>query len=355
MKAMVLAAGLGERLAPLTRSVPKPMVPVLGAPMIALVLQRLAASGVDDAVVNLFHHSDRIRSLLGDGVEHGLPRLHYSTEPRLLGTAGGIGRAADSLRGDGPVLVHNGDCLSDLDIAALLEAHVATGRAVTLALCAGKAGYSPIEIDDDRRIVRIGGRSEGRGAPGTWLFTGCHVFDEEVLERIPDRPSDIVRDVYLPLMNEGAVGAYLHDGFWWEFGDPSKYLAGSLRLLDLDDDARERIGAFDPVSRAAGATVALGTGAEIPDAAVLLGRVALGMASHVADGCIIEDSVILPEAWIGPASSVRRSIVAAGAELPAGAEFDSVMVCPAGADDEPLPPGIEKKHGLLVRPLERSG
>jgi len=113
MKAMLLAAGLGKRMLPLTRVLPKPAIPVLGRPIAAQILRRLAGGGVTHAVVNLHHKSERLRSVLADGADLGLKGLHYSDEETILGTGGGIGNVASELRGDGDFLVHNADFLSD--------------------------------------------------------------------------------------------------------------------------------------------------------------------------------------------------------------------------------------------------
>ena len=121
MKAMLLAAGLGTRMLPLTLTAPKPLLPVLGRAMARQTLRRLGGFGVEQAVLNLHHMPDRVREDLGEGAEDGLPRLSYTQEPQLLGTGGGIGNAAPHLRGDGAFVVCNGDFLADIDLDAALR------------------------------------------------------------------------------------------------------------------------------------------------------------------------------------------------------------------------------------------
>jgi NDP-sugar pyrophosphorylase family protein len=355
MKLMLLAAGHGERMLPLTRTVPKPAIPVLGRPIAIQILHRLATLGVDRAVVNLHHLPDRLRSLLGEGKDLGLQRIDYSLEEEILGTAGGIGRAADLLRGSKTILVHNSDFLSDIDLSAVIAAHLASGCPVTLVLTGARPGYTPVEVDDEGRVVSIGGRPEpasGAGS-GSFMFTGCQILDEEILDRIPsDRPSDIIRDIHIDLIGDRKVASYVHGGFWWEFGSPRDYLEGSIRLLDMPGKDLARVARTDPVDTIGDAKVALGAGADFHNGVSLHGRVALGLASLVAEGSEVEDSVIMPEAWVGPGCRIRRAIIAPGVELPAEFEVEDAMVCARTGPDPETLSGVETVGGLLVRRLD---
>ena len=352
MKAMLLAAGLGERMRPLTRLIPKPAIPVLGRPIAVQILQRLAKQGVTQAVVNLHRFPDQIRSLLGDGSALGLEKIHYSYEASIRGTGGGIGKAAPELRGDKCILVHNADFLSDIDVNELISNHMASGCPVTLVLAAGRPGYTPIEVDGEGRVLSIGGRPK---AAERYMFTGCHILNEEVLDLIPaGRPSDIVEDVYLDLIMQGKVTSQVHSGFWWEFGSPDDLLEGSLRLLDLPAQHAGRIAHTDPVYDVDDATAAVGAGADFHSGVSLRGRVALGFACTVAEGTVLEDSIVMPEACIGPGSHLRRVIVAPAAEVPAGFELESALVCMDTDPDAEPDPGTQRREGLLIRNLDQT-
>lgn len=355
MRAMVLAAGEGRRLLPLTLGSAKPTLPVLGRPLVVQILQRLGRFGVDEAAVNLHHQAESIKATLADCVPAGMPAVRFSHEEILLGTAGGIRRAAPLLRGDGPVIVCNADFLSDIDLGAALEAHRRSGAAATLVLAPARPGYSVVETDVRGRVLALAGEPPvpREGVGGEYLFTGCQIIDDEVFERIPARtPSDIVRDVYRGMCAGGLVGAYYHEGFWWEFGSLESYLEGSLRLLDYPPDRlRDISGNHDPLRRFDGAVVAVGPGSEIDDGTCFRGRAALGYASHVGHGAAIEDSIVMPEAWIGPNCRLRRSIVGAGVELPAGFEAERQAVSADPDPALPLPPRVERRGNLLLRPL----
>jgi NDP-sugar pyrophosphorylase family protein len=354
MNVMLLAAGLGNRMLPLTRTLPKPAIPVLGRPIGAQILRRLAGFGVSRAVVNLHHLPERLRSVLADGSDLGLKGIHYSHEESILGTGGGIGKVAAELRGDGDFLVHNSDCLSDVDITALLAAHRASDCLATLVLAPSRPPYTFVDIDSSGHVVSIAGRPEPPADANArnYLFTGIHVLSDDLLDRIPpEGPSEIVTDVYLELIAERRLGAFMHDGFWWEFGDPGSYLEGSLRLLELPTERIAAIAMTDPVREIDDARVAVGEGSDFHSGVSLAGRVAVGMAAMIGEGSTVEDSIVMPEAWVSPGSRIRRTIVGPGTELPIGCELQDVLICVDPDPEADPPPGATREDGLLFTPL----
>lgn len=356
MKAMLLAAGLGERLQPITRAVPKPLLPVLGRPLAPHVLAQLAAEGIEEAVVNLHHRPDVLREALGDGTALGLRRLHYSLEPvTLLGTGGGIGKAAPWLRGSGPVLVRNSDFLADISIADAAASHRRSGCAATLVVAPHRAGYTPVAVDRERRVAGFGAAAfpSSRRDLERFLFTGCHILDEDLLDRLPsDRPADVVRELYAGLAAEGRVNAFVHDGFWWEFGDPSQYLEGSRRLIALSIEARNALGDFDPVRVVRGAATALGPGVDLRGESVSLsGFLVAGLGVSIGEGARLKDTVVMPETWIGPGASLAECIVGPGTEIPAGFVAERAILAADASPTEPPPRGCERQGGLLRRPF----
>ena len=201
MKAMVLAAGLGERMAPLTLVLPKPAIPVLGRPIILEVLRGLSRAGIREIAVNLHHMGDRLAKLVSDG-SPASGKIHLSPEKTILGTAGGIRHASRFLTGSGAILVRNSDFLADIDLSAAAASHRDSGALATLVLAPARPDYSEVAVDRGGRVVSIGGTPsvDPDRVAGRYLFTGCHFLEEEVLDRIPSRgPSDIVRHVYRPL------------------------------------------------------------------------------------------------------------------------------------------------------------
>jgi NDP-sugar pyrophosphorylase family protein len=349
---MMLTAGVGERMLPLTLGMPKAALPVLGRPLVVQTLNRLGRAGVEQAVLNLHHHPDVLRDLLErNGVCVDTPVIRFSHEETIQGTGGGLRKAAPMLRDDGPIIVINGDFLADIDLPAALAHHHASGLPATLVLASARPGYSVIEVDTEGRVLSLGGEpaaDTGRVA-GRHLFTGCHVIDEALLDRLPaDRPSCVVRDLYRPLAAEGKLGSWFHDGFWWEFGSPELYLEGSLRLLELPAEQLGRIAEHDPLYYVDRAVVAVGAGARVRPGSQVIGRAAVGFAAQVGEESALQDSVVMPEAWVGPGCRLRRAVVGPGAELPRGFELSDGLVCTDPIPDAEPPPPTRRVEGLLV-------
>jgi NDP-sugar pyrophosphorylase family protein len=226
MKAMVLAAGLGTRLRPLTKTTPKALLPVAGRPVLEWNLLLLKWHGITEVIINLHHLGEQIVSALGDGARFGL-RLAYSHEPTLQGTGGGIKQAAPFLK-DGPFLVLNGDTLSDCDLTALIATHRASGALATLALREDPeaATWGPVTLDAHGRILQINGNpplAEPRAALAACMFAGIHVMEQTVLNAIPAGPGSII-DVYGSLLRQGRpLHGYRMSGYWSDIGNPESY------------------------------------------------------------------------------------------------------------------------------------
>jgi NDP-sugar pyrophosphorylase family protein len=225
MKAMVLAAGLGTRLRPLTDDRPKALVDVGGRPLITYNLTLLRHFGITDVVVNLHHHGDKLRQTLGDGTSLGL-RIAYSPEDPLLDTGGGIKHAERLLAGD-DFLVLNSDTIIDLPLDRLLASHRAHGAAATLVLRHDpeQARYGEIEIDRDGRIRRFLGTPERVDEPlDAYMFAGVHVMTAAVFRFMPAGGAfSMTHDTYPAML---AAGAAL-------YGFP---FAGFWRVIDTPDD-----------------------------------------------------------------------------------------------------------------------
>jgi len=226
MKAMVLAAGLGTRLRPLTETLPKPLLPVAGRQILEWNLLLLKRHGITEVIINLHHLGDQIVRALGDGARFGL-RLAYSHEPTLQGTSGGIKQAAPFLK-DGPFLVLNGDTLSECDLTALIAAHRASAALATLAVRDDPEAstWAPVTLDAHGRILQINGNpplAEPRAALPACMFAGIHVMEQAVLNAIPSGPGSII-DVYGSLLRQGRpLHGYRMSGYWSDIGDPERY------------------------------------------------------------------------------------------------------------------------------------
>jgi len=225
MKAMILAAGLGTRLRPLTDTTPKPLLPVAGTPMIVWNLLLLKRHGIRDVVINLHHLGAMIPQALGDGSAFGM-RIIYSHEPVILGTGGGIKQAEQHFHGE-PVLILNGDTLFELDLGALMDFHREQQAAATLVLRQDPeaARWGLVEVTDHAEVVRITGRGlSERTAMAARMFAGIHILHPRLLRYLPINKECSIIDAYVQGIQEGErVMGYDFDGFWSDVGTPERY------------------------------------------------------------------------------------------------------------------------------------
>jgi NDP-sugar pyrophosphorylase family protein len=310
---MVLAAGLGLRMRPLTLLRAKPVLPVLNRPLLHWTLRRLARAGVRDVVVNLHHLPQTVVSALGDGRQLGV-RVRYAQEPTILGTGGGP-RAVRERLGEGPALLVNGDVLFDLDLRALLERQRRSGACATLALRRNPdpRDYPPVVTDRRGRVLSIAGRPHP--AAGTVsMFAGVHVLDPALLERLPEGASDSVRDLYIPLLAEGAPLVGLRaGGAWYDLGRPSLYRDAQLRLLPP-------------------------------------GRSLVHEKARVCAGARLRRSVVGARARVGREARVERSVLWDGALVEAGARVSGAIVV-----DGAVVRSAERARGVIVLPATALG
>ena len=230
MKAMILAAGLGTRLKPLTNTIPKPLLPIAGTPLIVWNLLLLKRHGFRDVVINLHYLGGMIEQALGNGSRYGL-RIIYSHEPVILGTGGGLKQAEPYLCGES-VLVLNGDTLVELDLGALCVFHQQREAIATLVLRKDPeaAQWGLVEMDSDNRIVRITGRGRtNKASTQARMFAGIHVFRSRLLRDVPKGVASTIIDPYVAAIQQGeTVLGYDCDGYWSDIGTPERYAQAEL-------------------------------------------------------------------------------------------------------------------------------
>ena len=322
MRAMILAAGYGTRLWPLTIDRTKPAIPFMGRPLIGYVAEYLAGYGFDDIVVNLHHQPESVRAALGDGGKFGV-RFHYVEEPVILGTSGAIGNARRLLDGDAFVVI-NGKLATDIDLREALATHRRTEALATLVLrpnparerystvnvrdglVTGFGGYPAPESDKaggatgaahkDESGTRGGGSTvedEGGAVEAPLMFTGIQILDPRVFDFIPPAVfSHTVTDVYVPAIERGdRVAAHVARGSWYELSTVRRYLGTSVTLMKRE------------------------------------GRdVELGEGSAVEDGADVTESVLWEDVNVARGARVRRSVLGAGVRVGPGEVFDNVAV-----------------------------
>jgi NDP-sugar pyrophosphorylase family protein len=234
MKAMILAAGYGERLWPLTADRGKPALPVLGKPLVGYVAEYLSNNGVTEAIVNLHHAPESVREALGDGGRFGL-HLEYVFEPVILGTSGGLDNAREHFE-DETFIVVNGKIITDIDLRAAVETHRERNALATLVLMRNtkRERFSMVETKDGL-IARFAGMPAPNDAgEAPLMFTGIHILEPRIFEYIPRGVfSDSVIGVYPKAMAAGErIAAHVGEGMWYELSTLQRYLDISLALME---------------------------------------------------------------------------------------------------------------------------
>jgi len=301
MKAMILAAGFGTRLFPLTIDRTKPAIPFLGKPLVGYVAEYIAKFGIKDIVVNLHHQPDSVIQALGNGEAFGVKIEYTYEEPTILGTAGALDNARPFLE-NGTFIIVNGKIITDIDISAALETHKRTGAIATMILkpntrrerftiVEANGGFvtdfgdyaspaSEAEIKDIEHLPAV-----------PLMFTGIHILEPAVFDYIPRGVySDIVPTFYDPALARGEkIAAHITDANWFELSTIPRYLDISLSMMN-------------------GGDVHFGRNCKLQGAASL------------------KDSVIWDDVTIGEGAVLYRTIVADGVTIEPKSHFENVAI-----------------------------
>jgi len=312
---MVLAAGLGTRLRPLTNTVPKPLLPVANRPILEYTFSLLSGAGIGEVILNTHHLSDRLEEGLRLLDTSGV-RVHLSREPKILGTAGGP-KKARSFLGEETFLLVNGDFLIDIDLQEVVNFHRSSGARATMVLRRDERGGIFV---DGKGLIRQFLEPREAALPG-WArtdFTGIHLLEPEVLKLIPrNTPWEINRQVYPAMLRQGwAVSGFIHNGYWREAGDPARYLAANLDVIS------GKAGKISPLPRSG----SLNPGGEGCSSPLLIGEGAV-VEPEAALG---PGAVIGPQARIGRGATVRNSVILEGTDVPDGALVENEIRAPDG-------------------------
>jgi NDP-sugar pyrophosphorylase family protein len=334
MRAMILAGGMSTRLYPLTKDVPKPLVPVAGEPITAHVIRWLRSFGYDEIAINVHYLADRIMARFGDGSDYGV-KIHYLVEPKLSGSAGAL-KALESYFTE-PFVVVGCDDLTDANLEALVGFHRKSNALATIGLveAADVDQYGVVITDDDGRIVEF----QEKPAKGTekshLVNTGIYAFDPAIFEHIPaDTFYDFGKQVFpdLQARNAAFFGLRLPGAYWCDIGTPSEYrranadaLAGRVALRG----ARARGIAADALlgdDVHIDGDVRIGARAVLGNRVRIVGPSVVGDDVKIGDDARLDGSIVWDEAHIGERVSVRDTIVGVGYDLPADARLDGAIV-----------------------------
>ncbi len=234
VRAMILAAGLGTRLRPLTETLPKPLVTVAGRPLIDHALETVARAGITEVVINLFHLAEMVADYVGDGSRWGL-RVRFSREDPIQDTGGGI-RDARELLGEATFVTLNSDTIVDVDLARCVDWHRERGALATMVLRRDPdaAAYGIIETEPDGRIGAFLGRARpgGRTPRESFLYTGVQVLDPRIFDYLDaEGPFSITRYAYPRMLDaDEPLFGWEHRGRWITVGTPAERARAEAQL-----------------------------------------------------------------------------------------------------------------------------
>jgi mannose-1-phosphate guanylyltransferase/mannose-1-phosphate guanylyltransferase/phosphomannomutase len=334
MRAMVMAAGLGTRLRPITHEIPKPVVPVANVAIVEQLVRLLAEHGVREVIANLHWFPDTVRDRLGDGSELGVA-MAYSTEDELLGTAGGVRNVSEFLTGgdEETFIVLAGDALTDVDLTALADAHRANGGVATLAVkqVSDVSEYGVIVTGADGRVQGFQEKPDPAEALSDLVNCMVYAFSPEIFDYFPAAdPVDFANDVF-PALLENDVPFHVHeiDGYWNDVGTLREYLQGNLDAVAgavslplmggelVEGEAPGNAESFGDDVQVEG-RVLFGDGCRIGAGARLSGPLVVGRDAEIGAGAQVKEAVLLPGGRVAEGELLARGIAGDASRLGAG-------------------------------------
>jgi mannose-1-phosphate guanylyltransferase len=323
MKAMVLAAGLGKRLRPITYEMPKPLVPVANRPIMEHVLVLLRRHDCTELVANLSYMPEMIKQHFGDGSGLGVS-IEWSFEEQLLGTAGGVGNVRDFF-GDESFLVMAADALTDIDLTDLMRAHDANDGIATLAATrvADTSEYGVIVTGADGRVQGFQEKPDPAEALSDLANCMIYVLEPEIFDYFPEADEvDFALDLF-PALLSNDVPFYVHNaaGYWNDVGSLDEYRQGNfdaisgavavdLEASELTDGVFAAQGTTLPDDAEVTGPVLLGADCEVSAGARLDGPVVVGNGCRIGAGSLLRECVLLDEVTVPERTSVARAIAA---------------------------------------------
>ncbi|MBS3909590.1 MAG: NDP-sugar synthase [Actinobacteria bacterium] len=316
MRALLLAAGLGERLRPLTLTKPKALMPIANRPSIIRLLESVQSLELDEIFINLHFLKDDIKDEISAGTRWNCP-IQYSYETELLGTAGAIRKIGKFLADDRFVII-NTDIVTDIDLPSVIEGHIKTGAKATLVLSKqDDIDYEQIGVSSDGRIL-IDKKSGDLITNG--VYTGIGIFEPSVIEMIPTGYSSLLEAVLIPLADEGTLYAHFAEGYWMDIGKVDRYIQAGRDVISgktrLPIDGRligdnlwiNEFSEIDMTVRIE-EPVLIGEGVAVDRGTRIGPNVIIGDGCQIGAGVEISNSVIWNDCRIGGSSIIEHSVI----------------------------------------------
>jgi len=322
MKAMVLAAGVGSRLDPLTRQQPKPLVPIANRPVMEHILCLLRRHGVSDVISNLHHLPEKVPAYFGDGGDLNV-HLQYKTETKLTGDAGGVRACRSHFHGGDTFLVIMGDLVTDADLSYVIQQHKSKGALATIALqkVSDVSRFGVAVLDDDSLITGFQEKPNADEAISDLASTGIYVLEPEIFKYMPlEGELGFGRQLFPRLVAMGlpVLGVQIY-GYWSDIGTLADYKRVNFEaldgLMDLDlPGVRTNFGwegAHSTIAQSCRVegTLMLGTNSHIEESAVIRGRVIIGDNCRIGRGAILENCIIWSGSDIGQGARIFDAVI----------------------------------------------
>jgi NDP-sugar pyrophosphorylase family protein len=305
MRAIVLSAGYGTRLWPLTEDRTKPAIPILGKPLVGYVAEYLAGYGIDEIVVNLHHRPDSVRRALGDGSRFGV-KLHYVEEPVILGTSGALDNTRAFFEHETFVVV-NGKIITDIDLRSALETHRSANAIATLVLLPNtrRERFSIVQTEAGRITGFAGMPVADGGDEAPLMFTGIHILEPRIFEYVPRGVfSDSVIDVYPKAMANGEIlAAHVASGKWRELSTLKRYLDITVELLEEEGK-----------------------------------RLVAGANSIIAPSATVSESILWDNVEVSAGARVHHAVLADNVKISANEVIENAVVVPRSLVEGKKPP-----------------
>ncbi len=336
MKAMILAAGYGTRLRPISYKLPKPMVPLCNRPLIGWAAESFIAAGVRDLIVNVHHLAESIEGYLRAHY-FGEADFHFSFEKEILGTGGGLRRVRAMLENEEDFFLVNGDTVQFPRYEELRDLRRKHDSLAALTLRHPPEGDRFTSVPLENGFIT--GFGKGSGEP--LMFAGSHCISSRVFGYLPDKDfSGIVDEVYVPLLDarRETIAGMIDDGLWFDIGTPQRYLAASQALLEAI--VRGDVGAPKD-SRVRGDSLI----ANSSTVRMSTERSVVGARSIVKGE--LQDTTVWDDCAVGGGARLERCIVAHGVEISGSVDLRDMLIC---RDDPTIPhdPAYERRDGLIL-------
>ena len=329
MKAMVLAAGFGKRLQPLTRTLPKPMFPVLGRPLLSHTFDLLQSAGIDDIAVNIHHLPNSIINYFEK--ENPPPfNLHFSTEEHILGTAGGIKKMQGFLE-DGPFITINSDIITDIDLNKVINFHKNNNSKLTLVVRQdiSPEQYDSIEICENGRIVHFIGASSMNIPENTTrvMFTGIQIMEPDIFARIPEGQfCGTTEDIFPQMIQDDVpIYGYLHEGYWNDMGNRESYLQVNTDALNKKVTLK-KASAYQSNSPSVISPALVGPNCRISKDSKIGSHSVIGPNCIIESGTVIENSILWGGVTVGAGTTIKRSVIAQNKTIGDGRSINDASV-----------------------------